>query len=64
MYGKISIYFCELEVKDMVYFFLKNNILNRLPLSLSGITNADFGLKGQVYPKLNIMLKRKAVSLP
>ncbi|GFP75666.1 hypothetical protein [Clostridium fungisolvens] len=48
----------------MVYFFLENTILDRLPLSLSGITNADFGLKGQVCPKLNIVLKRNAVSLP
>ncbi|GFZ33753.1 hypothetical protein CSC2_42790 [Clostridium zeae] len=48
----------------MVYFFLDNSILDRLPLSLSGITNADFRLKGQVCPKLNIVLKSSAVSLP
>lgn len=48
----------------MVYFFLENNILDRLPLSLSGITNADFGLRGQVCPKLNIDFKKNAVSLP
>ncbi len=41
----------------MKYFFLENAILDRLPMSLSGITHVNFGSKGQVCPKLNIILK-------
>lgn len=48
----------------MTKFFLENTILDRLPLSLSGISFADFNFTGEVYPKLNISLKRSELSLP
>lgn len=48
----------------MAKFFLENTILDRLPLSLSGISFADFNFAGEVYPKLNISLKRSELSLP
>ena len=48
----------------MAKFFLENTILDRLPLSLSGITHTDFGVTGEVCPKLNISLKRSELSLP
>ncbi|WP_275051625.1 hypothetical protein [Clostridium manihotivorum] len=41
----------------MKCFFLDNTILDRLPMSLSGITHVNFGSKGQVCPKLNMILK-------
>ena len=48
----------------MAKFFLENSILDRLPLSLSGITHTDFNVTGEVYPKLNMSLKRSELSLP
>ena len=48
----------------MTKFFLVNTILDRMPLSLSGITHNDFNFTGEVYPKLNITLKRSELSLP
>ncbi|MCB2289783.1 hypothetical protein LGK97_08390 [Clostridium sp. CS001] len=48
----------------MAKFFLENSILNRLPMALSGIAHVDFMLTGEVYPKLNISLKRSELSLP
>ena len=53
-----------MEVKMMAKFFLENAILGRLPIALSGISFTDFNLKGEVYPKLNISLKRSELSLP
>lgn len=48
----------------MAKFFLVNTILDRLPMSLSGITHAIFNFTGEVCPKLNIALKRSELSLP
>ena len=48
----------------MTKFFLGNTILDRMPLSLSGITHNDLKVTGEVYPKLNISLKRSELSLP
>ena len=48
----------------MAKFFLVNTILNRLPMALSGITHVIFNFAGEVYPKLNIKLKRSELSLP
>jgi len=48
----------------MAKFFLENTILDRLPMSLSGICFNDFNFIGEVYPKLNITLKRSKLSLP
>ncbi|MBU3114142.1 hypothetical protein [Clostridium lacusfryxellense] len=48
----------------MAKFFLENTILDRLPMSLSGISFADIIFMGEVYPKLNISLKRSELSLP
>lgn len=48
----------------MAKFFLENSILDRLPMALSGITHTDFNFTGEVYPKLNISLKRSELSLP
>ena len=48
----------------MTKFFLANTILDRLPMELSGITYADFNFTVEVYPKLNISLKRSELSLP
>jgi len=48
----------------MTKFFLENIILDRLPLSLFGITHNDFKVTGEVYPKLNTILKRSELSLP
>jgi hypothetical protein len=53
-----------MEVKMMAKFFLENMILDRLPMSLSGISFTDFNFTGEVYPKLNISLKRNELSLP
>ncbi|MCB2361767.1 hypothetical protein [Clostridium estertheticum] len=47
----------------MAKFFLENTILDRLPMSLSGISFADFNFTGEIYPKLNILLKRRELSL-
>lgn len=48
----------------MAKFFLVNTILDRLPMALLGITHVNFNFTGEVYPKLNIMLKRSELSLP
>lgn len=48
----------------MMNFFLAGTILDRLPMSLFGITYAIFNFMGEVCPKLNIMLKRSELSLP
>ena len=48
----------------MTKFFLENAILDRLPMSLSGISYNDFNFTGEVYPKLNTLLKRSELSLP
>ena len=65
IYGKVNmIRFKYMEVKTMAKFFLENTILDRLPLSLSGITHTDFNVTGEVYPKLNMSLKRSELSLP
>lgn len=56
--------FKDVEVKTMAKFFLENTILDRLPLSLSGIAHANFNFTGEVYLKLNISLKRSELSLP
>ena len=48
----------------MTKFFLENTILDRLPMSLSGITHNDFNFTREVCPKLNISLKRSELSLP
>ena len=48
----------------MTKFFLENTVLDRLPMSLSGITHNDFNFTGEVCPKLNISLKRSELSLP
>lgn len=48
----------------MAKFFLENTILDRLPMSLSGITHNDFKALGEVCPKLNISLKSSELSLP
>ena len=48
----------------MAVFFLENTILDRLPMELSGISFANFNFTGEVYPKLNISLKRSKLSLP
>lgn len=48
----------------MAKFFLENTILDRLPMSLSGISFTNFNFTGKVYPKLNITLKRSELSLP
>jgi hypothetical protein len=53
-----------MEVKMMAKFFLENMILDRLPMALSGISFTDFNFTGEVYPKLNISLKRSELSLP
>jgi hypothetical protein len=52
-----------IEVKMMAKFFLENMILDRLPMSLSGISFTEFNFTGEVYPKLNISLKRSELSL-
>jgi hypothetical protein len=52
------------EVKMMAKLFLENAILDRLPMELSGITFTGFNFTGEVYPKLNISLKRSELSLP
>lgn len=48
----------------MAKFFLVNTILDRLPMAFFVITHVDFNFTGEVYPKLNIMLKRSKLSLP
>ncbi|MBU5483870.1 hypothetical protein KQI86_05975 [Clostridium sp. MSJ-11] len=48
----------------MANFFLVNTILDRLPMSLSGITHVNFDFTGGVCPKLNNVLKRSKLSLP
>ncbi|MGV8981438.1 hypothetical protein [Clostridium sp.] len=48
----------------MAKFFLENTTLDRLPMSLSGITHNDFHFTGEVCPKLNRLLKRSELSLP
>lgn len=48
----------------MAKFFLESTILDRLPMALSGIAYADFKFTGEVYLKLNIVLKRSELSLP
>ncbi|MFT5875365.1 MAG: hypothetical protein ACI8WT_004353 [Clostridium sp.] len=48
----------------MTKFFLENTMLDRLPMSLSGITHTDFNFTGEIYPKLNISLKRSELTLP
>jgi len=48
----------------MTKFFLENTTLDRMPMSLSGISYNDFDFTGEVYPKLNISLKRNELSLP
>jgi len=48
----------------MTKFFLENAILGRMPMSLSGISYEDCNFTGEVYPKLNILLKRSELSLP
>ena len=48
----------------MAKLFLENAILDRLPMGLSGITFTVFNFTGEVYPKLNISLKRSELSLP
>ena len=48
----------------MAKFFLQNITLDRLPMALSGISFADFNFTGEVYPKLNMSLKRSELSLP
>ncbi|MGK0466531.1 MAG: hypothetical protein ACJAX4_001819 [Clostridium sp.] len=53
-----------MEVKMMAKFLLENMILDRLPIALSGISFTDFNFTGEVYPKLNISLKRNELSLP
>lgn len=47
----------------MTKFFLENTSLDRLPISLSGISYAIFNLRGEVCPKLNIDLKRSELFL-
>lgn len=48
----------------MAKFFLEYTILDRLPMALSGITHVNFNFTAQVYPKLNMSLKRSELSLP
>ncbi len=48
----------------MAVFFLENTILDRLPMALAGVAFTNFRFKGEVYPKLNISLKRSELSLP
>lgn len=48
----------------MAKLFLENTILDRLPITLSGITHTDFEVIGEICPKLNISLKRNELSLP
>ncbi|WP_252222075.1 MULTISPECIES: hypothetical protein [unclassified Clostridium] len=48
----------------MTNFFLVNTILNRLPMSIFGISYIVFNFTGVVYLKLNIVLKRSELSLP
>ncbi len=48
----------------MAKIFLGNTILDRLPMALSGITHVISNFTGEVYPKLNIVLKRSELSLP
>lgn len=48
----------------MANFDLVNTILDRLPMALSGITHVNFDFTGEVYPKLNSLLKRSKLSLP
>jgi hypothetical protein len=48
----------------MAKFFLENTILDRLPMALAGISFTSFQFTGEVYPKLNISLKRSELFLP
>ena len=48
----------------MTKFFLVNTILNKLPISLFGITYRVDPFTGRVYPKFDIILKRSELSLP
>jgi len=48
----------------MAKSFLENMILDRLPMALYGILFTNFNFTGEVYPKLNISLKRSELSLP
>lgn len=48
----------------MTNFFLVNTILDRLPMSVFGITYKNSDIIGQVCLKLNIVLKRSKFSLP
>ncbi|MCT8975154.1 hypothetical protein N4T77_00935 [Clostridium sp. CX1] len=48
----------------MAKVFLVNTILDRLPMSLSGITHVVCDFTGEVCPKLNSILKRSELSLP
>lgn len=38
----------------MIHFVFENTILDRLPMSLSGITHVSVKFAGGVCPKLNI----------
>lgn len=42
----------------MSHFVLENTILDRLPMSLSGITHVSVCFAGGVCPKLNTFLKQ------
>jgi len=58
-YGNIkTIKFKDKEAKTMTKFFLENAILDRMPISLSGIVYNDFNFTGEVYPKLNVTKKK------
>ncbi len=48
----------------MTKVFLVNTILDRLPMSLFGITYVIASFTGGVYAKLNIELKRNKLFLP
>ncbi|MGH4120501.1 hypothetical protein [Clostridium sp.] len=48
----------------MAMFFLENTILDRLPMSLAGISFTGFHFTGEVYLKLNMLLKRSELFLP
>lgn len=48
----------------MTRVFLVNIILDRLPMSIFGITYVNLNFTGQVYAKLNIVLNRNELALP
>ena len=42
----------------MMQFVFENTILDRLPMSLSGITHVSEGFMGEICPKLNSFRKQ------